>query len=64
MKDQTNPIPLLKFDDAEQIGPLLHDQWAKLMGQPPADRDDPAWVDLVQFVLRTASAAVMDREDS
>jgi hypothetical protein len=47
--------PLLSFANAEKVGQELHDRWALLAGQaPPFGRDDLAWSDIAQFVVRRA----------
>lgn len=47
--------PLLSFANAETVGQELHDRWALLAGQvPPFGRDDLAWSDIAQFVVRKA----------
>lgn len=56
---------LLTFNEAQALGEELHDHWAKQdpNGVAPLARDDFAWGDVVQFVLRRASAIVRERED-
>lgn len=56
------PAPLITFAEAETIGQHLHDRWEKMAGTAPLQRDDLAWPDMVQFVLRTARDVVDQRE--
>lgn len=50
-----SPIPLLTHAQAETVGQQLHDRWHVMAaGTVPLTRDDLAWADIVQFVLRTA----------
>lgn len=54
---------LLTFTQAQRVGELLHDRWSAMAGQVPLERDDMAWGDIVQFVLRMADdIAVGDRQ--
>lgn len=47
--------PLLSFANAETVGRELHDRWQLLAGgEPPFSRDDLAWSDIAQFVVRRA----------
>jgi hypothetical protein len=47
--------PLLSFANAEKVGHEPHDRWVLLAGrEPPFDRDDLAWTDIAQFVVRRA----------
>lgn len=57
--------PLLTFDEAQRLGEELHDHWQKQAdpAPPPLARDDFAWADMVQFVLRRASGIVREREE-
>lgn len=49
------PTPIT-FDQAERVGQALHDRWAIMTkGNAPLTRDDMAWSDIVQFVIRKAS---------
>lgn len=50
------PIPLLTHAQAETVGQQLHDRWHVMAGAVPLTRDDLAWADIEQFVLRTAYA--------
>lgn len=54
---------MLTFGEAEALGVGLHDRFELMLGpgKAPLRRDDFAWGDLVQFVLRRASEAVRDR---
>ncbi|MBX9816165.1 MAG: hypothetical protein K2X76_15815 [Sphingomonas sp.] len=49
---------LLSFDQAKRVGEILHDRWHTMAGAVPLDRDDMAWGDIVQFVLRMADELV------
>lgn len=49
---------LLSFSQAQRVGALLHDRWGAIAGQVPLTRDDMAWGDIVQFVLRMADDIV------
>lgn len=49
---------LLTFGQAQRVGELLHDRWGAMAGQVPLQRDDMAWADIVQFVLRMADDIV------
>lgn len=62
MTDEADRPPLITFGEAEAIGHALHDHWEKMGATPPLDRQDMAWGDIVQFVLRKASEAVLARE--
>jgi hypothetical protein len=63
MADDTLP-PLITFAEAEQLGGDLHDHWATMAGTlPPLDREDMAWADIVQFILRRASEVVRARPE-
>jgi hypothetical protein len=53
---------LLTFAEAGLVGEALHDHWEKMAGQAPLTREDMAWGDMVQFVLRKARDAVDARE--
>lgn len=45
----------ISYGQAEAIGRELHDRWATMSGkEPPLSREDMAWGDVVQFVIRTA----------
>lgn len=49
--------PVVKFSEAEQIGAELHDRWADMTGkEPPFSREDLAWADVTQFIVRRAAA--------
>lgn len=49
------PAPgLLTYSRAEAIGRELHDHFEKMAGSAPLDREDMAWGDIVQFVIRKA----------
>lgn len=54
--------PLVTFTEAEAIGGELHDRWAKFTREtPPLGREDFAWADMVQFVIRRADEAARER---
>ena len=54
--------PLVTFSEAEGIGGELHDRWAAMAGgDPPLARDDFAWADICQFVIRKADDAARAR---
>jgi hypothetical protein len=60
---KASPKPgTLTFGQAERVGVALHDRWEKMTGVAPLKRDDLAWGDIVQFVIRTAQEAVEARE--
>jgi hypothetical protein len=51
-----NLCPLQSYDRARGIGELLHDRWHVMAeGEPPFGRDDMAWADIVQWIVRKAS---------
>jgi hypothetical protein len=54
--------PLLTFAEAETVGAQLHDHWTKMAGKAPMAREDMAWADLVQRVIRLARDVVDARE--
>lgn len=54
--------PLLTFAEAQSIGGALCDRWQAMAGEAPLERDDYAWADIVQFIMRKASDAVRARE--
>jgi hypothetical protein len=62
MTDPAVLSPLITFAEAEAVGAALHDHFEKQLGTTPMARDDMGWGDVVQFVLRTASAAVRARD--
>lgn len=45
---------LLSFAQAEVIAGELHDRWQVMTGKAPMSREDMAWADIVQFVIRKA----------
>ena len=57
-------IPLLSYDEAQQVGVAVHDHWLRLTGAAPIGRDDLGWADLVQFVTRKACERVVARGDA
>lgn len=44
--------PHLSHAKAEKIGEQLCDYWDRIVGKEIPDRDDFAWADIVQFVVR------------
>lgn len=54
-------VPVLTYSEAEDVGGALHDRWHDLTGAAPAPRDDFAWADLVQLVVRKARERVAMR---
>jgi hypothetical protein len=55
-------VPLITFDQAQAIGEKLYDRWIKMIGAAPLERDDLGWGDIVQFVVREARAAAIEKE--
>ena len=55
-------MPLLSYDEAQEVGAAVHDHWLRLTGEAPIGRDDLGWADLVQFVTRKACERVVERE--
>jgi hypothetical protein len=56
---KASPKPgTLTFGQAERVGVALHDRWEKMTGEAPLKRDDLAWGDVVQFVIRTAQEVI------
>lgn len=56
--------PLITFAEAETIGSELHDRWSTMAdGDVPLEREDMAWGDIVQFVVRRASETVRARPE-
>jgi hypothetical protein len=56
--DQHNALsslPRVQHDKAEQIGLALHDYWTRMFGDKVPNRDDLAWADIVQFIVRQSS---------
>lgn len=54
--------PLITFAEAEVIGGELHDRWAAMTGAaPPLAREDYAWADMSQFIIRRASETARGR---
>ena len=56
-----SPVPILSFDEAQEVGAAVHDHWLRMTGEAPAARDSLAWADLVQFVTRKACERVVER---
>jgi hypothetical protein len=54
--------PLLTFAQAEEVGQALHDRWETITGTAPLKRDDLAWGDVVQFVIRKARDAAQEAQ--
>ena len=46
--------PHLSLTALQEIGAALHDTWADIAGSAPLDRDDPAWTEIVHFVILQA----------
>lgn len=59
--DPAGDVPLIRFGEAKRIGEALHDRWHLFAGAAPLARDDMAWGDVVQFVLREARAVAATR---
>ena len=57
-----NGMPVLSYDEAQEVGAAVHDHWLRLTGEAPIGRDDLGWADLVQFVTRKACERVVERE--
>ena len=47
-------LPHLSHAKAEEIGEQLCDYWGRIVGEKIPQRDDFAWADIVQFVVRNA----------
>lgn len=45
-------LPHLSHAKAEQIGEHLADYWNRIIGDEIPGRDDFAWADIVQFIVR------------
>ena len=58
----TGDVPLITFDEAQEVGRELHDHWHALAGSVPFPPDAMAWPDIVQFVLRKAREAQYERQ--
>lgn len=56
-------LPLLSFDEAQDVGAAVHDHWLRMTGEAPIGRDNLGWADLVQFVTRKACECVVARGD-
>ncbi len=54
-------MPILSYDEAQQVGVRVHDHWMRMTGEAPIPRDNLGWADLVQFVTRVACERVADR---
>lgn len=52
----------LTFAQAEKLGQEMHDRFVSDGRTPPMPRDDLAWADMVQFVMRRAGDLVGERE--
>lgn len=52
---EINALPHLPHAKAEEIGAQLCDYWDRIVGEKIPDRDDFAWADIVQFVVRRSS---------
>jgi hypothetical protein len=55
-------VPILSFDEAQDVGAAVHDHWLRMTGEATIGRDNPGWADLVQFVTRKACERVVERE--
>lgn len=55
-------LPILIYDEAQDVGAAVHDQWLRTTAEAPIGRDDLGWADLVQFVTRKACERVVERE--
>jgi hypothetical protein len=51
---EVTALPHLPHAKAEEIGAQLCDYWDRIVGEKIPDRDDFAWADMVQFVVRSA----------
>ena len=57
--------PSITFTEAERIGAELHDRWSTMAdGDVPLEREDMAWGDIVQFVVRRATEVVRARPEA
>ena len=57
-----NVVPILSYDEAQDVGVAVHDHWLRMNGAAPIGRDHLGWADLVQFVTRKACERVVERE--
>ena len=48
-------VPILSYDEARDVGAVVHDHWLRMNGAAPIARDHLGWADLVQFVSRTCA---------
>ena len=55
-------VPILTYDEAQEVGAAVHDHWLRMTGAAPIGRDDLGWADLVQFVTRKACERMVERE--
>jgi hypothetical protein len=55
-------VPILTYDEAQDVGAAVHDHWLRMTGEAPIGRDNLGWADLVQFVTRKACERVVERE--
>jgi hypothetical protein len=55
-------VPILSYDEAQDVGAAVHDHWLRMTGAAPIGRDHLGWADLVQFVTRKACERVVARE--
>ncbi|MBJ7526250.1 MAG: hypothetical protein JHD10_03345 [Sphingomonadaceae bacterium] len=53
--DAQSSLPHFQHDKAEQIGLALHDYWTRIIGDKVPDRDDLAWADIIQFIVRESN---------
>jgi predicted protein tyrosine phosphatase len=55
-------MPILSYDEAQDVGAAVHDHWLRMTGEAPIGRDQLGWADLVQFVTCKACERVVERE--
>ena len=55
-------VPILTYDEAQDVGAAVHDHWLRMTGEAPIGRDNLGWADLVQFVTRKACERLVERE--
>ena len=55
-------MPLLTYEEAQDVGAAVHDHWLRMTGEAPIGRDNLGWADLVQFVTRKAWERLVERE--
>ena len=52
---EVTALPHLPHAKAEEIGAQLCDYWDRIVGEKIPERDDFAWADIVQFVVRSSN---------